>query len=554
MTKLISICRSGLLSVLIALLSGPQATPRPASPDEKAASSTTTSRNPTHTFSTSGPKVVELTVCNAAGCSKIRKTLIVLESRPKIDAFLVPARVGSAEVSVPFSAKVSGRPVLQVGWKITGRWGGESLAGNPVSWRPDALGSHTVRATVSSRYGQASSAPATLLVVPSSFADVSAASPVFAAVETVAGLALMSGCGAGRFCPQDPLSRAQAAVFLSHGLAAQSPPPQPPAESPFADVPSSYWAFREIYHLYRLGITQGCGTSPLRFCPDETLLRSDAAVLLVRSRHGGGYVPPAATGRFADVPLGVPAAPYIEQLARDGISSGCAPTLFCPGDPVSRAAMASFLVPTFNLVAQPRPTRFELGARLTSYPAGIPLPVALSYDGGLVSSFEYDWDGNGSFEEVSPVPVASHTYARAGLFRPGVRLRQGRAVRSLAAETPITISAPNFFLTPARPTGVTARFLRQVDSTPAEPPGTLARSAFAVRGSVTNPTGVQGFLAYLSFDRSVYAFVAMLPADLSAAELSTPRLGSGRAGTLVLRAFNAYGAGPASVAVPLTVP
>jgi hypothetical protein len=62
-----------------------------------------------------------------------------------------------------------------------------------------------------------------------------------------------------------------------------------------------------------------------RFDPEHWYL-----VFLVRSRHGGQYVPPAATGRFADVPLGLPAAPYIEQLARDGITSGCAPTLFCP--------------------------------------------------------------------------------------------------------------------------------------------------------------------------------------------------------------------------------
>jgi len=550
MTKLIPICLSGLLSALIALLPRPEATPRQA--PGKTSSSTSRSRNPTHTFSTPGPKVVELTVCNASGCSKIRKTLTVLESRPKVDAFSVPARVGSAELSAPISAKVSGRPVLQVGWKIIGRWGSESLAGNPVSWRPDALGSHTVRATVSSRYGQASSAPATLLVVPSSFADVAAASPPFAAVETVSGLGLMSSCGPGRFCPKDPVSRAQAAVSLSRGLAAQSPPPPPPTESPFADVPLSHSAFAAIYHLFRLGITQGCGTNPLRFCPEDILLRADAAVFLVRSRHGGQYVPPAAIGRFADVPPGLPAAPYIEQLARDGISSGCAPTLFCPGEAVSRAAMASFLVPTFNLVAQPRPTRFELGAHLASYPTGLPLPVALSYEGGHASSFEYDWDGNGSFEEVSPVPVASHTYTRTGLFRPSVRLRQG-GVRSLAAETAVTITAPNFFLTPARPSGVTARFLHQVDPTPADPPGTLARSAFALGTSVSNPAGVLGYLAYLSFDRSAYAFVAMLPADLSSAELLTTRLGSDRKAYLVLRAFNAYGAGPNSAPVLLTV-
>ncbi len=560
MPNLIPICLSGLSALVMLALApkmegSPQKTPKP--PEPKTSPARTTSRNPKHSFSTPGPKVVELTVCNAFGCSTVRKTLTVLSSQPKIDSVILPARVGSAELAAPFSAKVSGRPVLKVVWKVSGRWGSEALTGTPVTWWPDALGSHTVRATVSNSYGQASSAPMTLLVVPSNFADVSAASPIFEAVETVSTLGLVSACGPGRFCPQDPVSRSEGTVFLSHALAAQAAPPPsppPPDASPFADVPLSHWAFEAIYQLYLQGIAEPCATNPLRFCPEETLRRGEAAVFLVRSRHGGQFVPPAVTGRFADVPPGLPAAPYVEQLARDGITSGCSPTLFCPEEAVSRAAMASFLVPTFHLVAQPHLTRFELGAHLASYAAGLPLPVTLSYEGGLPASFEYDWDGNGSFEEVSSVPVASHAYGRAGLFRPAVRLRQGGAVHSLAVETPLTITAANYFLTPARPAGVSVRFVRQVDPTPADPPGTLARTAFAVRGNVSNLAGVLGYLAYLSFDRSTYSFLAMLPADLSSDELLTPRLGSGRTGTLFLRAFNAYGPGPASVAVPLSVP
>src|SRR4030095_10953116 len=56
--------------------------------------------------------------------------------------------------------------------------------------------------------------------------------------------------------------------------------------------------------------------------------------------------PPCVPGAelFADVPADSPFCPYIEEMARRGITTGCAPGLFCPGDPVSRQQMAVFVV------------------------------------------------------------------------------------------------------------------------------------------------------------------------------------------------------------------
>jgi hypothetical protein len=47
---------------------------------------------------------------------------------------------------------------------------------------------------------------------------------------------------------------------------------------------------------------------------------------------------------FNDVPASSPFCPFIEELSRRGITGGCAPGLFCPGDPVTRQQMAVFLV------------------------------------------------------------------------------------------------------------------------------------------------------------------------------------------------------------------
>jgi hypothetical protein len=45
-----------------------------------------------------------------------------------------------------------------------------------------------------------------------------------------------------------------------------------------------------------------------------------------------------------------PFAPFIEQLAAEGITAGCSvsPPLYCPDDPVTRAQMAILLVRTFD--------------------------------------------------------------------------------------------------------------------------------------------------------------------------------------------------------------
>jgi hypothetical protein len=75
------------------------------------------------------------------------------------------------------------------------------------------------------------------------------------------------------------------------------------------------------------------------------------AIFLLKAKHGSGYVPPVATGVFADVPTNYWAAAWIEQLAVEGVTGGCNtnPLRFCPGSPVTRDQMAVFLVRNFNL-------------------------------------------------------------------------------------------------------------------------------------------------------------------------------------------------------------
>ncbi|MBI5965701.1 MAG: PQQ-dependent sugar dehydrogenase [Chloroflexi bacterium] len=125
----------------------------------------------------------------------------------------------------------------------------------------------------------------------------------------------------------------------------------------FGDVPDTYWSWSYIERLYNAGITAGCSTIPLNYCPTTVVTREQMAVFLLRGIHGSGYTPPAATGtRFNDVPLSYPNAAFIEQLAAEGITSGCGGGNYCPGASVTRAQMAIFLVRAMYGIAFVPPT------------------------------------------------------------------------------------------------------------------------------------------------------------------------------------------------------
>ncbi len=113
----------------------------------------------------------------------------------------------------------------------------------------------------------------------------------------------------------------------------------------FADVAADHWARNFIERLYFAGVTGGCFTSPLTYCPTATVTRDQMAVFLLRGEHGSAYTPPTATGTmFADVPATHWAAAWIEQLANEGITGGCGNGNYCPSIPVTRDQMAVFLL------------------------------------------------------------------------------------------------------------------------------------------------------------------------------------------------------------------
>jgi hypothetical protein len=172
-------------------------------------------------------------------------------------------------------------------------------------------------------------------------------------VEAIENAGIDTGCGSGNFCPTGQVTRASMAVFLVRGGHGSSFVPPPATGTVFADVPASHPQAAYIEQLYHDGLTSGCTTTnPPNYCPGDFVSRAQMATFLIRIGHGSSYTPPPATGTtFNDVPANYWAAPFIEQLFRDGGTAGCStsPPMYCPETILSREEISTFLARAYNL-------------------------------------------------------------------------------------------------------------------------------------------------------------------------------------------------------------
>lgn len=114
----------------------------------------------------------------------------------------------------------------------------------------------------------------------------------------------------------------------------------------FTDVPATNGFYRFIEAIVHKNVTGGCTTDG--YCPAAPTTRGAMAVFLLVAHEAPGYtpIPCSGTPTFDDVPTAHPLCPWVEELARRGITSGCDGTHYCPNAPVSREAMAVFVLST----------------------------------------------------------------------------------------------------------------------------------------------------------------------------------------------------------------
>ena len=101
--------------------------------------------------------------------------------------------------------------------------------------------------------------------------------------------------------------------------------------SDFLDVPAGHALHQYVVSLVTNGISAGVGGGNFGIGAPTT--RQQMAVFLLKAKHGSCYMPPPCAGIFPDVPCSSPFAPWVEQLAAEGITGGCGGGNFCPSTP-----------------------------------------------------------------------------------------------------------------------------------------------------------------------------------------------------------------------------
>ncbi len=111
------------------------------------------------------------------------------------------------------------------------------------------------------------------------FADVPEGSFGYNWIQKLYELGITTGCSAGYYCPNDPVSRGEMAAFIirmRYAGAAFTFSPTPV----FTDVPSSAGFFNYIQRMAEDNITSGCGGG--MYCPDDSVTRGEMAVFIMR--------------------------------------------------------------------------------------------------------------------------------------------------------------------------------------------------------------------------------------------------------------------------------
>ena len=112
------------------------------------------------------------------------------------------------------------------------------------------------------------------------FADVACPGPFADWIEALAAEGITGGCGGGNYCPSEPVTRQQMAVFLlkaEHGAAYEPPP----CGSAFTDVACPSLFADWIEQLAAEQVTGGCGIGI--YCPASPTTRGQMAVFLVKA-------------------------------------------------------------------------------------------------------------------------------------------------------------------------------------------------------------------------------------------------------------------------------
>jgi hypothetical protein len=167
------------------------------------------------------------------------------------------------------------------------------------------------------------------------FIDTSA-SEFVVAIDWLASEDITQGCNPPsnhRFCPSDPVSRGEMAVFLSKAF------DLPGTGTDFFDDDDGTFFESAANQLAAAGLTVGCGAR--RYCGSQDIRRDEMAAMLSRALD----LPTPPQDFFVD-DTGSVFETVINKIADVGITLGCNPPTnnrYCPKNEVTRGQMAALV-------------------------------------------------------------------------------------------------------------------------------------------------------------------------------------------------------------------
>ncbi|MCY4456678.1 MAG: S-layer homology domain-containing protein, partial [Acidimicrobiaceae bacterium] len=112
------------------------------------------------------------------------------------------------------------------------------------------------------------------------FVDVDPSNSHAASINAVFAAGITTGCSQNplSYCPNNPVTRAQMATFLTRALKLDDT-----TEAGFTDVDPSNNHTASINAVFAAGITTGCSQNPLSYCPNQPVTRAQMATFLTRA-------------------------------------------------------------------------------------------------------------------------------------------------------------------------------------------------------------------------------------------------------------------------------
>lgn len=175
------------------------------------------------------------------------------------------------------------------------------------------------------------------------FKDVPKSHRFHGEIKALVETGVVSGYEGGRFKPDQPVTRAQAAVMIGRALQLNGTS----RKKPFSDVDAKTSTAGFIYTASKLKIINGFPDGT--FQPDETVTRGQMAILLTRAFRLAEASPIA----FRDVSPSAKAHPYVSRIVAAGITEGYHDDTFRLSEKVTRGQFAAFMARALGLRSKP---------------------------------------------------------------------------------------------------------------------------------------------------------------------------------------------------------